>query len=266
MVTGDAPAGVAAAEPVRLDIDGQVATIWIQNPPMNLLTQDVRRGVLAALDRLRAMPDVRAVILTGAGDRAFCAGADLREEARLDEVTVKAFRAEIGAMYDALWSFDRPVIAAIHGAAMGGGFELILACTIRIGADNVQLAATGVKIGLVVSTTRLTRLLGEARALDLILTGRVVEGEEALRMGLVSKIVPRSELMAEARRWAQLIASRAPIAVRNAKRSILSVFDHDHATSAALQAELWQEAWRTEDHKEAVRSFLEKRAPEFRGR
>jgi enoyl-CoA hydratase len=203
----------------RWSMDGSVGTIVIDNPPMNVLSDVNRRGILAALDEFHGA-GARAVVITGHGDRAFCGGADLKEEERLTPDIVEDFQRRGAEVNRALRQFEHPVIAAINGWTMGGGLVLALWCDIRIGSTRAKLGAVGVKVGLMASNVQLARLFPEGRARDMLLTGRAVEAEEALRFGLLSAVVPPDALMAEAAAWARMIAARPADTVARAKRAL----------------------------------------------
>jgi enoyl-CoA hydratase/carnithine racemase len=198
-------------------MDGAIGTIVIDNPPMNVLSDINRRGILAAVDEFRAA-GARAIVITGHGDRAFCGGADLKEEERLTPDIVDDFQRRGAEVNRALRRFEHPVIAAINGWTMGGGLVLALWCDIRIGSTRAKLGAVGVKVGLMASNVQLARLFPEGRARDMLLTGRALEAEEALRFGLLSAVVAPDALMAEAAAWARTIAARPAEAVARAKR------------------------------------------------
>src|SRR5690554_2132611 len=180
---------------IRVEREGPVAIIYMDNPPLNIITATMRPHFVAALDAADADESVRCVILTGNGDRAFCAGADLNEESELTPETVRQFLDDDCEIFDRLESLSKPVIAAINGHCMGGGLEVALACDIRIAADDAKHCGAGVKVGLVVSTTRITRLVGPAVAKDVLLTARTFDGTEALRLGLASAAVPRAQVL-----------------------------------------------------------------------
>ena len=203
----------------RWSMDGSVGTIVIDNPPMNVLSDVNRRGILAALEEFRGA-GARAVVITGHGDRAFCGGADLKEEERLTPDIVEDFQRRGAEVNRALRQFEQPVIAAINGWTMGGGLVLALWCDIRIGSTRAKLGAVGVKVGLMASNVQLARLFPEGRARDMLLTGRAVEAEEALRFGLLSAVVAPDALMAEAAAWARTIAARPADTVVRAKRAL----------------------------------------------
>ena len=244
-------------------IEGFIATLTLDAPPLNLLGDPVRRAILEALGDFRAR-GVRAVVVTGAG-RAFCAGADLRDEAKLTPADVQAFLDADEAVFSALADFPGATIAAVNGYAYGGGFELALACDIRLAARGAKLAGVGVKIGLTVSTARLSRLAGEAVALDLLLTGRAVTADEALALGLVAAVVEPDALGAEARQWAEVVASRAPLSVRANKVGLRHCARLPIVDAVTYERSEWARLQRTHDHKEALEAFFAKRPPVFTG-
>ncbi len=201
---------------------GPVGVIVLDNPPMNVLSDDNRRGIREALAEFR---DSRAVVLTGAGDRAFCGGADLKEEEELTAETVGKFLQRGDETFRALREYDRPIVAAVNGWAMGGGLVLALWCDLRVGSTRAKLGAVGVKVGLMASNVQLSRLLFDGRGRDLLLTGRTVEAEEAHRLGLLSSVVAPERLMDEAMAWARDIAARPPDVVAALKRAVNTALD-----------------------------------------
>jgi enoyl-CoA hydratase len=246
--------------------EGAVGVLTLANPPLNIITAAVRNEFLACLRQIRVDEALRVLILTGAGERAFCAGADLREEEALDAGTVRGFLEEDRAVYDSVEQLEIPVIAAVNGHCMGGGLELALACDISVAAEEAKLRGAGVRVGLVASTARLTRLAGPAVAKDLLLTGRTFDGREALRLGLASAAVPRERLLDEARAWAAQIAARAPLAVRHTKRAIEEAADLPFAASLDRELDHFAELALTEDHKAALAAFFRREEPVFHGR
>jgi len=196
-----------------------VGYVVIDNPPMNVLSDVNRRGMLEALGEFQR-DGVRAVVLTGAGDRAFCGGADLKEEERLTPETVQQFLRRGQEVNRTIRELDAPVIAAINGWTMGGGLVLALWCDLRVGSTRAKLGAVGVKVGLMASNVQLARLVPEARARDALLTGRTLEAAEALAWGLLSAVVPPEELLREATAWARRIAARPAALVAEAKRAL----------------------------------------------
>jgi enoyl-CoA hydratase len=249
---------------VHARVDGLVGTVVIDNPPLNVMTSGVRAQLLEALADFKAR-GMRAVIVTGAGTRAFCAGADLNEERALTPSTVRAFLDADEALFAALADYPGGVVAAVNGHAYGGGFELALACDIRVAAARARLAAVGITIGLTVSTARLPRLVGEAVAKDLLLTGRPLAADEALALGLVSAVAPEAGLMTEARTWAETIASRAPLSVRANKVGLRHCARLPLDEAVAYERNEWARLQRTRDHVEALHAFFEKRPPRFTG-
>jgi enoyl-CoA hydratase len=204
--------------------DGPIGYIVLDNPPMNVLSDENRRGIQEALAEFRKA-DLRAVVLTGQGDRAFCGGADLKEEEELTPETVERFLHRGDAVFRALRDYERPIVAAVNGWAMGGGLVLALWCDIRVGSTRAKLGAVGVKVGLMASNVQLSRLLHESRARDMLLTGRTVEAEEAHRFGLLSSVVAPERLMEEATAWARDIAAQPRAAVAALKRAVNAALD-----------------------------------------
>jgi enoyl-CoA hydratase/carnithine racemase len=230
---------------------------------MALLRELGERVAAAGADR-----SLRAVVLTGAGDRAFCAGADLKERARMGDEEVHAFHR---GLRDALRGLERApqvFVAAINGAALGGGLELALACDLRVAAEGAELGLPEVALGIIPGgggTARLPRLVGVSRAKDLILTARRAGAAEALAMGLVSRVAPAARLVAEAVALAEQVARNAPISLRQAKRAIDEGLHLPLDAALALENRLYQECLASRDRVEALRAFAEKRPPAFTG-
>lgn len=249
--------------PVTVDRAGAVATLTIANPPLNLVDAAVLEGLTAALRRVDERPDVRAVVLTGEGPRAFCAGFDL------GEMRDGSGAAEAGAdqrLFDAIQDLRVPVVAAIAGHCIGGGFELALACDIRLAAADATLCAAGVRVGLVVSAARLGSWISPAVASDLVLTGRTIDGREAERLTVVSRAVPSGEVLAEATAWAAMIAERAPLAVGAAKRAIRAAAEDGFGRALAREVAASAELAGSEDHRRAVAAFFNREPVRFTGR
>jgi enoyl-CoA hydratase/carnithine racemase len=228
-----------------------------------LLRELLEHEACAAADR-----SLRAVIVTGAGAKAFCAGADLKERARMDEGAVAGFHKAIRAAFDGLEALPQPVIAAINGVALGGGLELALACDLRVAADSAEVALPEVGLGIIPGaggTQRLPRVVGVARAKELILTARRVTAPEALAMGLVGQVVPIDQLANAAMLLAERVARNAPISLRQAKRAIDRGFALPMAEALDLENKLYQACIPTADRQEALQAFAEKRAPVFKG-
>ena len=251
-------------------IDGAVATLTINRPKvLNALDAATLGELGEAMRGLQADDSVRVVILTGSGDRAFVAGADINELATLAPDAAKA-HAELGqGVFDLIERLGKPVIAAVNGFALGGGCELAMACTVRLAADSARFGQPEVKLGLTpgfAGTQRLPRLVGKGRAMELILGGGVIDAAEAYRIGLVNRVVPAASLMEEARALAQAWAANAPIAMRYAMEAVAHGLETSFAEGRFVEASLFGLAFATEDMREGTRAFLEKRKPAFRGR
>jgi enoyl-CoA hydratase/carnithine racemase len=246
------------AESVRTErrADG-VAVVLIDRPPLNALSGAVLDELAAAARDLAGDPDVKAVVVFG-GPKAFAAGADISEFGGPTEgrAVAKRFRTA----YDAIGEIPRPVIAAINGVALGGGLELALACDLRVAADNARVGQPEILLGVIPgagATQRLPRLVGPARAKELIWSGRQVKADEALAMGLVDRVVPASELEDAALRWAASFASGAVVAMGIAKRVIDGGAGGRLDDGLDLEADAFADVFGTEDATTGVRSFLE---------
>jgi enoyl-CoA hydratase len=257
-------------ETILLERKDRVATVTLNRPGvLNAQNTPMRRELMDAFAALRQDEDVRAIIVTGAGERAFSAGADIREF--LEPPVPTAFR-EQRKRVDYRAEMDRcsqPIIAAIRGFALGGGLELALACDIRIAAEDAQLGLTEINLAIIPGgggTQRLPRLVGRGKALEMILTGARVPAAEALRIGLVERVVPVAELMPAARALAGAIAEKAPIALRYAKEAVVSGLELPLADGLRLENDLATLLRTTEDRVEGARAFVEKRRPTWQGR
>jgi enoyl-CoA hydratase/carnithine racemase len=213
--------------------------------------------------------EVRAVVLTGAGDRAFCAGADLKERTGMSDGEVRAFLAQLGGALRSMEASDCVFIAAINGAALGGGTELALACDFRVAAPTAELGLTEVQLGIIPGgggTQRLPRLVGPSRAKDLILTGRRINAAEALAIGLVQRLAPEGRLLEVSLGLAEQIGANAPLAVAAAKHAVDEGLALDLQEALALEQRHYEAVLASEDRLEGLKAFAEKRAPRFRGR
>lgn len=259
---------------LQIELDGGVCWFTLDRPEqMNALTPEMGDGLVSALEQAGRDDEVRAIVITGAG-RAFCAGGDLKtmnvraERERTATGRLEALHAAGRRIPVLLRQVQQPVIAAVNGAAMGWGCDLAVACDIRIAAEGARFGELFVKRGLIPdggATYNLPRLIGMDRAAELIFTGRIVDAAEALRIGLVTRVVPAAELDTEARRLAAEIAANAPLAVQTAKR-LLYAQQNLTIEQAMEQVTFFLSTLRqSEDHHEGVAAFLEKREAVFRG-
>jgi enoyl-CoA hydratase len=251
-----------------LDRDGAIATITFNRPAvMNALDQRTLTGLDAAVAELDADPAVRVVLITGAGEKAFVAGADITELARLTPLGGRELALRGQAVFARIERASKPVIAVINGYCLGGGCELALACTFRFASATAQIGQPEIDLGIVPGyggSQRLSRLVGLDRALDLILTGRRVGADEAMAMGLVTRVFPPDRLLDEARAFARVLAAKAPVAVHYAMRAIRHGLDVPLAEGLEHEATLFGLVFATEDMKEGTRAFLEKRKAEWK--
>jgi len=234
----------------------------------NAISMAMLAALRGHLARAAGDRELRCVVLTGAGDKAFCAGADLKERASMSKEEVHRFHHDLGDALGAIEAAPQPFVAALNGAALGGGLELALACDLRVAAAGIQVGLPEVGLGIIPGgggTQRLARLVGVARAKDLVLTARRCPAEEALAMGLVSRVAPPGKLLEEAEALAAQIAKNAPISLRQAKRAIDGGWHLPLADALELENRMYQDCLATEDRKEALRAFAEKRPPVFRG-
>ena len=255
------------------EVRDRVAVVTLNRPDrMNTLGSTMKPDLARAFFELARNDDqVRAVLITGSGDKAFCAGADIKERAT-DVVRGTEYFVRQKATHELfrnIEEFEKPVIAAINGVALGGGLEIALCCDLRIAASHARFGLPEIKLGVIPAaggTQRLPRLVGEARAKELILTADLVDAETALRYGLVSRVVPQAELMTAALELSQRIAQHPPLAVRFAKRAINRGLQTD--LDSGLEYERYAAAMivDSEDRIEGMRAFVEKREPQFKGR
>lgn len=257
-------------ENLIVEVADRIATITVNRPDkLNALNPPTERELQDVFLKIRDDEGVRAVIVTGAGEKAFVAGADIGELAKRDAVQGKEFAYQGQTTFTRIAQCPKPVIAAVNGYALGGGCELAIACHMRVASENARFGLPEVSLGLIPGhggTQRLARLIGMGRALEMVLTGRQVAADEAFRWGLVNGIASQSELLAAARRHLEPILSKAPLAVQYALEATLRSADLSMEDGLYLEATLFGMACGTEDMKEGTRAFLEKRKAEFKGR
>ncbi len=234
----------------------------------NSITRAMLSGLLAELRRAEERRALRCVVLTGAGSRAFCAGADLKERARMSEADVHAFHADLRAALSGIEASPKVFVAAVNGAALGGGLELALACDLRVMSSAAEVGLPEVGLGIIPgggATQRLARAIGVARAKDLILTARRIDAVEALAYGLVTRAAPPDQLLECALAMAGEVARNAPVSLRQAKRAIDGGFHLPLDQALDLENRMYQDCLGTRDRLEALKAFAEKRRPNFTG-
>jgi enoyl-CoA hydratase len=249
---------------------GAIAYVTINRPKvLNALNTATWKDLRSAFENAREDAAVRGVILTGAGDKAFVAGADISELAHASAIDAERSSRYGQEVLDLIENLGKPVIAAINGFALGGGCETAMACTIRIAVEHAKFGQPEVKLGLLPGgggTQRLPRLVGKGRALQLILSGESISAQEAYRIGLINEVVPAADLILRAEAILKMIASNAPIAVKQSLEAVNKGMDTSQSEGFVLEASYFGLCAGTEDKKEGTSAFLEKRAPQFLGR
>jgi enoyl-CoA hydratase len=247
-----------------------IGVLTINRPDkLNAISNELTEELKQLLDEIEEDEELRIMVITGAGDKAFVAGADIKELVDRDALIGREVSRTRQHLFSRIENLPVPVIAVVNGYALGGGLELALACSIRICSENAQFGAPEVKLGIIPGdggTQRLPRLVGLGRAMEMILTGDFIDAQEAYRIGLVNKIVPHEELMDSAMEMAKTIAQRPPLAVRYAKEAVNRSQEGDSVSGYALESYLHALTCVTEDKKEGVSAFLEKRKGDFKGK
>ncbi|MBI4546994.1 MAG: enoyl-CoA hydratase/isomerase family protein [Ignavibacteriae bacterium] len=253
-----------------VDIKDRIAWVTINRPDkLNALNAQCKAELKEVFTNLRTNSEVDAVIITGAGEKAFIAGTDISELTSLNAESGKQFSENGQAVFDLIQHLGKPVIAAVNGYALGGGCELALACHIRIASENAKFGQPEVNLGIIPGyggTQRLTRVVGIGKAMELTLTGNTIDAQEALRIGLVNKVVPLVELLPTSEAMAKTILSKGQLAIRMTIKAMNASMELPLSEGLKLEAALFGEACSTEDAKEGVRAFLEKRKPLFKGK
>ncbi len=247
-----------------------VVTLILNRPSaMNSLNFPLLHALRDQIESFRFKPDVRVVIITAAGEKAFCAGADLKERATLAPDQVKEYIFTIRNLFTSIDQLNKAVIAAVNGIALGGGTELALACDIRIASTNATMGLTETRLAIIPGaggTQRLPRLVGRGKAKELIFTGRRIGAEEALSIGLVNKICEQKELLGECMKMAAMICEAGPIAIEQAKYAINYGLETDLHTGLAIESNAYWVCIPTEDRLEGLAAFKEKRKPVYKGK
>ena len=253
-----------------LDIDNNIATVTINRPDkLNALNAQVMNELDSMFDELKNNEKIYVVILTGNGEKAFVAGADIMELNKLDINKAKKFSETGQAVFNKIENFEKPVIAAINGFALGGGCELALACHIRFVSETAKFGQPEVNLGIIPGyggTQRLTRLINSGRAIEYILTADMIDAEEALRIGLANRVYPQAELMDETKKMAKKISVKGQQAIRLAINAIKNVDQLNLSEGQNLEASLFALCCGTEDFKEGTLAFIEKRKPSFKNK
>ena len=256
-------------ESILVERRERVAIITINRPEKrNALNIQTRAEGAAALDELRADDSVRVVIFTGAGDKAFVAGADIGEFAGRTALAQRAIMLERG-LFNAVDTFPKPVIAMVNGYCLGGGCELALSCDIRIASDKASFGQPEINLGIIPGgggTQRLTRLVGEGKAMEMILTGEIIDAKTAFNIGLVNHVFPAEQLREKTMEIATRIADKSPIALQLAKEAVKLASRSNLDEGLRREVDLFALCFSTEDKDEGVSAFLEKRKPSFKGK
>ncbi|MBP2073355.1 short-chain-enoyl-CoA hydratase [Thermoanaerobacterium butyriciformans] len=247
--------------------DDGVAIITINRPKsLNALNYETLKELDSALDKAEDDKDVKVVIITGSGEKAFVAGADIAEMKNMTPLEAKKFSEYGQSVFRKIETLSKPVIAAVNGFALGGGCELSMACDIRIASKNAKFGQPEVGLGIIPGfsgTQRLPRIIGTSKAKELIFTGEMINSDEAYRIGLISKIVELSDLIEESKKLAKTIMSKSQIAISLAKEAINKGMETDIDTGNTIEAEKFSLCFTTEDQKEGMNAFSEKRTPKF---
>ena len=253
---------------VRLEVTDGIGTIRLERPPMNALNAQVQEELRAAASAATTDADVRAVVVYG-GEKVFAAGADIKEMAEMSYVDMAERVGLLSSAFDAIARIPKPVVAAVNGYALGGGCELALACDWRVAAADAKLGQPEITLGIIPGaggTQRLSRLVGPARAKDLIMSGRFVDAEEALAIGLVDKVFPAEEVYGAALALVRGYTAGPAQALRAAKLAVDGGLEMDLASGRAWESQLFAALFATDDRREGMTAFMEKRKPDFTGR
>ncbi|MFP3980060.1 MAG: enoyl-CoA hydratase/isomerase family protein [Desulfobacterales bacterium] len=256
-------------ETILFEVADAIATITVNRPKsLNALNSQVVEEMLAAVDEISANDEIRAVIITGAGEKAFVAGADITELSRLNPVSAKYFASRGHKLMRALELLPIPVIAAVNGFALGGGLEMALSCDFIYAAENAKVGQPEINLGLIPGfggTQRLTRQVGKNLAREMIYTGMMLSAEEAEKKGIVNRVVPAAELMETANKTARTMAQKGRISIYAAKQAIDKGMDADLDTACEIEINAFALCMASPDAKEGTAAFLEKRTPDFKG-
>ena len=255
---------------LKLELNNKTAVVSINRPDkLNALNSSVMSELEHCFTELKKNDDVYVIILTGSGEKAFAAGADISELNKLNMIAAKEYSEKGQAVFNLIENMNKPVIAAVNGFALGGGCELALSCHIRLASENAKFGQPEVNLGLIPGyggTQRLTRLVNSGRAMELILTGDIIDAGEAYRIGLVNKVYPLVELMNKANEMADKIASKGQYAVKQAVKAVNICAEVSEREGLNYEASLFSLCCGTDDFKEGTSAFLEKRKPAFKNK
>ncbi len=254
---------------LQYEVENQVAVVYINRPPLNPLNTKVFHELYALIDELEANRNVSAIVLTGKGEKAFVAGADIHEMLDLDLSGMMEMNKISRAAFSRIESASKPVIAAINGLALGGGCELALVCDLRICSDKAKFAFPEVNLGIIPGgggTQRLQRIVGQGVAKELLYFGEMIDAQRALDIHLVNKVVPSDQLLPTAKEWAGKLAQKPAIAMRMLKEAVNTGANVDLQSGLTVESACFGNAFTTEDRKEGMRAFVEKRKPVFSGK
>lgn len=264
------PAEALILENLLYEKKGAIAYVTLNRPKvLNALNRRTWEDLQTAFEDARKDSAIRGVILTGAGDKAFIAGADIGELSRVTAIEAEESSTFGQGVLNLIENLGKPVVAAINGFALGGGCETAMACTIRVATENAKFGQPEVKLGVLPGgggTQRLPRLVGKGRALQLILSGEMISAQEAYRIGLVNEVIPAADLITRAEAILKQIFANAPIAVRYSLEAVNKGLDTSQAEGLSLEASFFGLCAATQDKQEGTQAFLQKRAPEFQGR
>ena len=256
-------------ENILCEMRGRVALVTINRPKvLNALNRQTMSELKTVIDQIALSRETGAVILTGSGEKAFVAGADIAEMQNLSALEGRDWGKFSQGVFNSIENLAQPVIAAINGYALGGGCELAMSCDIRIASENARFGQPEVLLGVIpgfAGTQRLPRLVGKGRAKELLFTGEQIDAAEALRIGLVNRITPKEKLLETAFAMAETILSRGPVAVKLCKAAVNEGLDMDFESAQAYEAEAFGLCFATADQKEGMKAFVEKRKPKFTG-
>mgnify|MGYP000896863621 FL=1 len=249
--------------------DAGIGIVTLNRPKaLNALNDELIRELSIVMDAIRVDDEVQAVIITG-GERAFAAGGDIAFMANADTLQAEEFVEAIRVAFDKIDHLDKPVIAAISGLALGGGSELALTCDVRIAAEGAAIGQPEINLGIIPGaggTQRLTRIVGPGWAKYLVMTGLSIDTDTALKIGLITAVVPKEQLMDEAKKIARIMAAKSPLAMKAAKRCFNVGMNIDLPSALTYEIKTWASLFSTEDQKEGMKAFLEKRRPVYKGR